>query len=108
MDAVIAVIDPLPSKLIPGGLFIQRLCFILPKTVFVVNKINKGVHKGELKRFLKGIDTYLMPLVSTQFMYKAEYNCILPYAIPAIKGEIDKPLKALSDALIHVADLSII
>lgn len=104
MDAIVAVIDPLPSKLIPGGPFIQRLRFVFPKTVFIVNKMNQGVHKGELNRFLKGIDMCWMPLLEAQWLYKAEYNCLLPYAIPNIQAEISQPLTMLSNALMRSMD----
>lgn len=104
MDAILAVIDPLPSKLIPQGPFIQRLRFTLPQTVFVANKMNKGVHRGELNRFLDGIDFYPLPLVDAPCVYKAEYNCILPYGIPDIRKEVEKPLKALSVAMLRTAE----
>lgn len=104
MDAVVAIIDPLPSKLIPGGALIQRLRFVFPKTIFVVNKMNQGVHKGELKRFLKGIDVCSIPLLHAQWLYKAEYNCLLPYAIPNIQTEISQPLKILSRTIIRSID----
>lgn len=103
MDTIIAVIDPLPSKLIPQGPFIQRLRLTLPQTVFVVNKMNKGVHKGELRRFLQGVDFYPLPLVTASGLYKAEYNCVLPYAIPEIRSEIEVPLRALLETILRLA-----
>lgn len=104
MDVIVAVIDPLPSKMIPQGPFIQRLRFTFPQTVFVVNKMNKGVHRGELNRFLDGIDFFPLPLVDAAGVYKAEYNCILPYSITDIKKEVEKPLQALTEVMIHTAN----
>ncbi|NCB41298.1 MAG: hypothetical protein EOM59_01560 [Clostridia bacterium] len=101
MDVVIVVIDPLPSKLVPRGPFIQRLSLTFPKMIFVVNKMNKGVHRGELCRFLEGIDFYPVPFFQPQWMYKAEYNCILPYCIPDIKDEMEIPSKALAKAIME-------
>jgi len=99
MDVVVVVLDPLPSKLLPRASFIQRLHLMFPKAIFVVNKMNKGVHRGELCRFLAGIDFYPVPFIQPQWMYKAEYNCLLPYCIPDIKSEIEHSLKALSMAI---------
>lgn len=104
MDAIVAVIDPLPSKLLPGGELIRRLQFVFPATLFVVNKINQGIHQGELKRFLKGFDCYPMPLVCARWMYQAEYNCVLPYTIAPVKAQIDQPLRTLSSTLMQRAD----
>lgn len=77
MDEVYIVIDPLPSKLLKSARFIEKLRLVYPKAVFVVNKMNKGVHRPELNRFL-GSDYIAIPSYSADKIYSAEYNCSLP------------------------------
>ncbi|MDO5332282.1 MAG: hypothetical protein Q4E99_06335, partial [Bacillota bacterium] len=74
MDEAYIVIDPLPSKLLKSARFIEKLKLSYPKAVFVVNRMNKGVHKPELKKFL-GTDFIEVPAYPIDQIYGAEYNC---------------------------------
>ena len=78
-DRSIVVIDPLPSRLIEAYSFIENVRLKLPKAELLVNKMNKGVHKNELKRFLGSKDFDELPLYDQSLVYKAEYNCKLPF-----------------------------
>jgi hypothetical protein len=90
MDGVVLVVDPMPSSLIPAGGVIRQLRLTADKTVLVVNKMNKGVHKGELCRFIGTKDFLEFPLIGAENLYKAEYNCVLPYALPQVRKETEK------------------
>ena len=77
-DHVYAVIDPMPSKLLEAYARLERIKLNFPDAELVVNKMNSGVHKGELRRFLGSRSFREIPLVDPSLLYKAEYNCVLP------------------------------
>ena len=77
-DRAIVVIDPLPTRLLEAYSFLEDVRLRLPKAELLVNKMNKGVHKNELKRFLGGAGFSELPLYDQSGIYKAEYNCRLP------------------------------
>lgn len=76
MDEVYIVIDPLPSKLLKSARFLEKLKLSFPKAQLVVNRMNSGVHKPELKRFL-GSDYIEVPVYPIEKIYSAEYNCTI-------------------------------
>lgn len=78
MDQVYLVLDPLPSKLIESADFIEKIRLLFPSALVIVNKMNKGVHKNELRRFLGNCEIKEIPFYPPHVIYKAEYNCCLP------------------------------
>ena len=76
MDEVYIVIDPLPTRLLKSAQFLEKLKLTYPKAKLVVNKMNRGVHKPELKRFL-GSDFLEVPAYPIEKIYSAEYNCTI-------------------------------
>lgn len=101
MDFVVCVIDPMPTCLIPAAGDIDRIRLDAPQPVFVVNKMNRGVHRGEVKRFLQGIDWAECPLLEASDLYRAQYNCVLPYSLPGVKRATVALLLELSRRLDH-------
>ena len=78
MDRIILVADPLPTKLLSGAARLDKLRMQYPDARLVVNKLNRGVNRQELKRFL-GTDSFAsVQHLAPELVYKAEYNCILP------------------------------
>lgn len=75
-DIPIAVIDPLPTKLIESRDFLEKLKISLPNAILLVNKMNIGVHRAELIRYLGTKEFFSMPSVPMEYIYKAEYNCL--------------------------------
>ena len=87
MDSILIVIDPLPTKLLCGQARLEKLRMEYPDAELIVNKLNKGVNRQELKRFL-GTDRYsAVQCLPAELIYKAEYNCILP---AELKGFTEK------------------
>jgi len=78
MDIVYLVIDPFPSKLLSSWEYIKKVKEKCPKAIFVVNKFNKGIHKGQLASFLGTQNYYEVNEVSLEYLCKCEYNCNLP------------------------------
>ncbi|MFA7462723.1 MAG: hypothetical protein WCY59_06250, partial [Anaerovoracaceae bacterium] len=58
-------------------------------------KMNKGVHKGELKRFPGKVPWEEIPCLPPEDLYRAQYNCVLPYALLPVKQKTDAPLRQL-------------
>jgi len=77
-DEILFVIDPLPTKLLKSFRHIEQLRLKFPKARLVVNKMNDGVRRGELKRFLSSHNLTEIPYFDPSLVYKAEYNCVLP------------------------------
>jgi len=100
MDVTVCVLDPLPTKLLPFAQEIECIRLNAPNPVFVVNNMNRGVHRGELKRFLCGIDWIELPHLQAEDLYRAQYSCILPYSIPSVQIAANE---ALSKLWAHIA-----
>lgn len=106
MDIVVFVIDPLPSRLIAGY---EKLCHIKKirlfdkRIIFVLNKENIGVNRSELLDCLRLKPDLKLPLLPSEAIYEAEYNCKIPYAerkITSLLGEgIETLVKSLDTAL---------
>lgn len=77
MDIVYLVLDPLPTRLIAAADFIEDM---RSKTdcELVVNKFCKGIHRGELSRFLGTSNYHTVDAVPFENICRAEYNCVLP------------------------------
>ncbi len=97
MDAVVCVLDPLPTRLCPYIAGIERIRIEAPRPVFVANNMNRGVHRGELRRFFRGTDWLELPHVATEDLYRAQYNCVLPYSIASVRKIVAPVLAELWD-----------
>ncbi len=84
-DGAVIVFDPLPSLLLSEHRFTDRLRLAVPKATCVVNRMNAGVHKGALRRFLGNADYIGLPFIDPVFIYKAEYSASLPWNVPQIR-----------------------
>ena len=78
MDEIYFVIDPLPTKLISSAAYIEKLCLSFPSAKIIVNKMNPGVHRNELKKFLGRSKIKEIPFYPPEEIYRAEYNCCPP------------------------------
>ena len=99
-DKAVVVVDPMPSALFEAFDFIEDVRLRLPQAVIVVNKMNPGVHQGELRRFLGTRDYISLPLLPGQLLYKAEYNCMLPADMPEVQDVMGQCLKPLAERII--------
>jgi CO dehydrogenase nickel-insertion accessory protein CooC1 len=98
VDALLVVIDPIPSSLIAGYEMISY-CKVLErngrKVFWIINKDNKGVNKKELNKFIKLKELYYIPLINTEEIYSAEYNCMLPISNREARSKIQIELKKI-------------
>ena len=98
-DCRIVVIDPMPSALFDAFAFLEDVRLRFPDSVIAVNKMNDGVHRGELSRFLGSKECVSIPFVTPELLYKAEYNCMLPYSVPGIFEETSEAAGRLAEKI---------
>jgi len=87
-DSVIAVVDPLPSSMMaePGRLELIKEAESSGIDVrYVINKMNPGVNKRELRSFLRIKNYSMIPYFDPAQIYTAEYNCCTLYAMPKLR-----------------------
>ncbi len=99
-DSAVVVIDPMPSRLFEGFELLEELRLRIPKLICVVNKMNGGVHRGELKRFLGSGDYIALPLLDGSLLYRAEFSCMLPADMPEVRAAVEEPLRQLARRLL--------
>ncbi|MDR3305270.1 MAG: hypothetical protein LBS85_04450 [Clostridiales Family XIII bacterium] len=78
MNRIVCVVDPLPSRLLAGAKTIELVRAAeaggVPVT-WVLNKMNKGVNRREVLRFLPVKTPVLLPAVPAESLYAAEFAC---------------------------------
>lgn len=98
-DVRLVVVDPMPTSLFEAFGFLEDVRLRFPNSVIVINKMNDGVHKGELARFLGTKENVSIPLVSQELLYKAEYNSMLPYSVQGIREETEGAVRLLTEKI---------
>jgi hypothetical protein len=103
LDQLIAVIDPMPSKMLEGY---KTLCNIKmlgtekEGLIIVVNKMNRGVNRRQMLEFLNVKKPVFLPLVNPENIYTAEYNCKIPYTLGEVKNALQDPLGEIAATLV--------
>lgn len=94
-DKVVLVVDPMPTKLISAFPLLEYMRLRLPACITVINKMNKGVRKGELASLI-GTKKYIsMPCVPAELLYEAEYRSSLPWNSKAVSSLLSDALRDL-------------
>lgn len=105
MDQIIAVIDPMPSKMLAGH---HLLCSIKDMeqnirgagtVIYIINKFNEGVNRRQMLSYLRIRKPVILPLVRADLIYTAEYNCKIPYSLSEAKSMLQKPLSEIASML---------
>lgn len=100
MDVLIAVIDPLPGKMMKGYKLLKRINSMDACIVNVVNKYNAGINRKEMLDFLELKELIYFPFVVPEDVYIAEYNCSIPYSISMIRQQIEEPAEEIIKKII--------
>lgn len=77
-DRVCVVIDPLPSAMMADPEKFEMIRSYESRggdVVYIINKLNAGVNRRELKRFLRVRGAIELPFMQPSDLYTAEYNC---------------------------------
>lgn len=88
MNMILAVTDPLPSKMIrSAALFseIKQLEIEGVNVIWVVNKVNGGVNRRQVTGYLKTREIMWIEHFDTAMMYADEYFCRFPWENSVIK-----------------------
>lgn len=103
LDQLIAVIDPMPSKILAGYPILCNLKMLDTEKegmIFVINKMNRGVNRRQMLDFLKIKKPVFFPLAGPEHVYTAEYNCKIPYTLSEIKNALQSPMEELAALLV--------
>ncbi len=91
MDAIIVVVDPLPSRLIHDKKrfrFLKRLELSGCPVIWVVNRTNQGVNMRQVKGYLKTNQILDIPAFSAASIYQCEYDCRFPWEDKEIRRKM--------------------
>jgi len=95
MDGLIAVADPLPSRLLGSYPQFLELSTISKEIVYVINKDNRGVKRKEVNRMLKLEKPIYLPFIEPEEIYRAEYSCGIAYGNAAVKRQMKDPVREI-------------
>jgi hypothetical protein len=98
-DKVFVVIDPLPSAMMadPSSLeLFKELETSGTNVTYIINKMNPGVNKRELRAFLRLRNATYIPHLGPVPVYTAEYNCCTFFALPAATAHLKSPFEQMN------------
>ena len=95
MDRVVAVLDPLPSRMLASSEMLSRLRGSFLPVEYVINRWNAGVDKREALSFFQLRDPVILPALDTADIYAAEYGCRSVWSVPSVRRKIEKPMTLL-------------
>lgn len=82
MDVVFVVIDPQPAKLIRSReryRVLKKMELAGCKVIWIVNKMNFGVEKKQVKNYLKVENVLWLDIFEAGMIYENEYLCRFPW-----------------------------
>lgn len=88
MDLVLAVVDPMPDKLLLGQGTLERLKLSGLQIQYLINKVNEGVDLREVMRFLKLRQTEQLPFLAPELRYSAQFEGCSPWERQQIKNAV--------------------
>jgi CO dehydrogenase nickel-insertion accessory protein CooC1 len=97
-DRIIAVIDPLPSAMMANPARLELLMELENAGLdlrYVLNKMNRGVNRRELRAFYRMRLAAEIPFFDPAQIYLAEYNCCTLHAMPKLNAELARHFAAL-------------
>ncbi len=103
VDIILVVIDPFPSSCMRQNNILEEILKLRQEgfpIYFVVNKWNGGVEKKEFLNYLGCEPAALIPAISLDWLYKANYSSIIPYEFPEVSDQLNGPLKKISSLFI--------
>lgn len=91
MDVIFVVADPLPSKLIRSReryRHLKKMELAGCKVIWIVNKMNSGVDKKQVKNYLKADHILWLEAFAMEQIYENEYLCRFPWEKAEIQRKI--------------------
>lgn len=102
MDMIVAVIDPLPSRMMRQGgriRMLKRMKAAGNRVVWVVNRMNTGVSRRQIQGFLREEQILFAGEAPAEKIYTAEFRCTLPHREDSIMAEYDSVFTKISQSL---------
>lgn len=102
-DMILVLIDPLPADIMQNNEILEELIKLKTNgfpVEFILNKWNKGVNKKEILNFLNIEPLMYIPFITPEFIYKATYNCKIPYEYEEVKEELQNIFLRLMEGLV--------
>lgn len=104
IDALVFVMDPLPTSLLKGYENFLRWKEEDVPTVYVINRMNEGVDFRQVQDLLHIRKPVVIPFLNPAFLYRAEYACINPYRDEDVRGTVIEPVGRLADILLGIRE----
>ena len=102
VDALVCVIDPLPSKLLGGTdeITLAKTCALKRgNVIWILNKYNDGINTKELRAFLRIKDARKIPYLDARHFYCAQYNCRIPLSMREISTAAQPAFLSVTERL---------
>ena len=104
MDALLVVVDPMPSRLVHHREEVTRLLQLAddpegPAVLFLVNKVNAGVSRRQVSAYLGGRAAAWIPAIDLKEFYADEYHCRFHWENRVIREELEPLFTKLSHNL---------
>jgi len=91
LDVIIAVVDPLPSRLIHDKerfRFLKKLELAGCPVIWLVNRVNDGANMRQVRAYLKTNQIVTVPAFSPVSIYQCEYSCRFPWEDEEIRRKM--------------------
>ena len=99
MDLILVIVDPMPSKLIGSVDRFRRLRkmeFDGTEIRWIVNRVNNGVNKREVKKYLKSENVFWLENIPADKIYASEYSSAFLWENREIRNIMDRLFTEIS------------
>lgn len=97
-DKIFVIVDPLPPDIMQNEMKVKKIREIKKSGYpieIIINKHHNGINTRELIDYIGITPIMSIPFVDIRHIYRAVYNCKIPYTIPAVKRELERGLMTL-------------
>jgi hypothetical protein len=98
LDDIVVAVDPLPSRMINMRerlLYFKELELAGRRVTYMLNKMNSGVLRNELRDFLGIRKPIEIPMLPPEKIYSSEFNCLPIIQDKAMREKISEPFKTI-------------
>ncbi len=97
-NKILIIVDPLPPDILQNEKmlkFIQKIKAAHYPVEFIINKYHKSIYLKELNQYLGFAPLMQIPFIDSGLIYKAVYQCKVPYSMKGIKASLKKEMDLL-------------
>jgi MinD-like ATPase involved in chromosome partitioning or flagellar assembly len=102
-DMFLVIVDPFVTQYMNNHdmlLYFKKLKAEGVNVEFIINKFNGGVDKKRMLDYLDIKPVANVPFICPEHVYKAAYDCVLPYEIKEVRQDLESAFSGLIDKLI--------